>query len=221
MRLAVCIPVFNDWHSAMVLLERLDHVAASIDGTLDVFYVDDGSYDPLPEQTEQAFSNLGEISIIRLRRNLGHQRAIAIGLTYLYDRQDHDAVYVMDGDGEDNPAHLVDLLERYIELGGETAVFAKRTRRVEGLGFRAGFIAFKLLHRVMTGLRVEIGNFSILPRSALMRLVGISEMWNHYAAALTKAHIPISKLPLARERRISGQSKMNFISLVVHGLIAI
>jgi hypothetical protein len=55
----------------------------------------------------------------------------------------------------------------------------------------------------------------------LERLVAVSEMWNHYAAAVAHAKIPIETVPLPRAPRIAGQSKMNLISLVTHGLGAI
>jgi polyisoprenyl-phosphate glycosyltransferase len=45
-------------------------------------------------------------------------------------------------------------------------------------------------------------------------------MWNHYAASIVKAHIPLSLVPIDRARRIAGHSKMNFVSLVAHGLSA-
>lgn len=221
MRLAVCIPVFDDWLSATTLLERLDAVASELDGTLDILYVDDGSTERLPEKLQPTPIHLGRVSILRLRRNLGHQRAIAIGLTHIYEQDEHDAVFVMDGDGEDDPQHLLDLLEQFRELGGETAIFAKRTKRVEGLMFRLGYIAFKVIHRIMTGHKVEIGNFSLVPRSILARLVGVSEMWNHYAAAVSSARISMDTIPLPRAQRIAGESKMNVMSLVAHGLGAI
>ena len=49
--------------------------------------------------------------IIRLRRNVGHQRAIAVGLGFVADElQDADRIVVMDSDGEDLPATIHALL---------------------------------------------------------------------------------------------------------------
>ena len=44
--------------------------------------------------------------VLRLRRNVGHQRAIALGLTYLQVEAGCEAVIVMDADGEDRPADV-------------------------------------------------------------------------------------------------------------------
>jgi hypothetical protein len=52
-------------------------------------------------------------------------------------------------------------------------------------------------------------------------LVAMSELWNHYAAALIRSGLPFTKIPIDRGTRIAGSSKMNFASLVAHGLSAI
>jgi polyisoprenyl-phosphate glycosyltransferase len=221
MRVAICIPVFNDWDSALVLLRMIGEVGAQHGQRFDVLFVDDGSTDPSPSSLESAPAAVDDVSILTLRRNLGHQRAIAIGLSHLYEHEDHDVVIVMDGDGEDAPEQLPQLLARVRETECRQLVFAKRTRRTEGVKFRLGYIAFKVLHRTLTGGKVEVGNFSAIPRSALQRLVAVSELWNHYAAAAVHARLPITMVPLPRSHRIAGGSKMNTTALVTHGLRAI
>jgi hypothetical protein len=100
-------------------------------------------------------------------------------------------------------------------------VFAARVRRSEGAWFALGYAAYKAIHRLLTGRRVEVGNFSVLPWSLLERLVGVSEIWNHYAAAVYKARLPVVQVPVARAPRIAGRSQMSFVALVAHGLSAI
>ena len=65
-----------------------------------------------------------------------------------------------------------------------------------------------------------MGNFSIMPPQLLSRLVVVSELWNHYAASVIKGRIPLSMIPTQRGRRLAGESRMNFTSLVTHGLSA-
>ena len=49
----------------------------------------------------------------------------------------------------------------------------------------------------------------------------ISELWNHYAAAVFKSRLPYVTIPTCRAPRLEGESRMNFVSLVTHGLSAI
>jgi hypothetical protein len=60
-----------------------------------------------------------------------------------------------------------------------------------------------------------------VPWQGIERLVVVSELWNHYAAAIFRARLPYRTVPLDRGRRMSGESKMNFVALLVHGLSAI
>ena len=77
----------------------------------------------------------------------------------------------MDGDGEDKPQDVLSLLDRFVENEGTKAVFAERTRRSEGIRFTVFYKLYQLGPRLLTGLPVKIGNFSILPCKFLDRIV--------------------------------------------------
>jgi glycosyltransferase involved in cell wall biosynthesis len=202
------------------MLAELDGVLARHGLIADVLLVDDGSTDPRPAAFPGRRLATLKVDVLALRRNLGHQRAIAIGLAFVHAERPCDAVAVMDGDGEDAPADVPRLLARYREHGGERIVFAARTRRSESLSFRIGYQAFKIVHRILIGLPVKVGNFSVVPRRQLDRLVVISELWNHYAAAVIKARLPHETIDTSRGPRLAGRSSMNLVSMVVHGLSA-
>ncbi|NJN33328.1 MAG: hypothetical protein HC817_02790 [Saprospiraceae bacterium] len=46
-------------------------------------------------------------------------------------------------------------------------------------------------------------------------------LWNNYSASITHGRLPYELLPLDRGKRYFGTSKMNVVSLIVHGLSAI
>jgi polyisoprenyl-phosphate glycosyltransferase len=161
------------------------------------------------------------VSVVELKRNLGHQRAISLGLTYIEAKVETSLVIVMDGDGEDTPAEAHALVKRSRELGGSKIVFARRSRRSEGIWFRAFYVFYRALYRVLTGRSYRFGNFSAVPAKFLGRLSVISEGWNHYASSVMKARVPFEEIDTVRGRRLDGKSKMNFTSLVIHGLSAI
>jgi len=219
--LSICIPIYDDWTSALSLLEHIDRVAPTLQARIRVLFVDDGSRELLPAGLARRPVALTAVRVLRLRRNLGHQRAIAIGLTHLFMQRADDAVLVMDGDGEDNPDTIPTLLDRWRHHHGTSAVFATRSERCETLSFRVGYWCYKALYRLLVGRSLNVGNFSIVPRAALSSLVAVSELWNHYAAAVLLSRVPVATVPLARAQRIAGRSKMSFVGLVVHGLSAI
>jgi hypothetical protein len=218
----VLLPLYNDWESLQLLLVQLDDELARHGIRARVLVVDDGS-----SQQPQAVCNwrpveaLAKVEVLTLRRNLGHQRAIAIGLAYVEQHIDSRSVVVMDSDGEDSPADVPRLLERFDQERGEKIVFAERTKRSESITFMTFYLLYRWLHLLLTGVHVRVGNFSVIPRARLESLVTVSELWNHYAAAVFKSRQPRCSMPTRRAKRLSGHSRMNFVGLVIHGLSAL
>ncbi|WP_406698998.1 glycosyltransferase [Singulisphaera sp. Ch08] len=216
------IPLFNDWEALAEVLPRLDAALAAQGMAADILVVDDASVvDASANLVREPFRVLRRLEILTLRRNLGHQRAIAIGLAYAQDRMNHEAIVVMDGDGEDDPNDVPRLLERLRSEGGQKIVFAARTRRSETFTFRLFYLLYKLIHYALIGQGVRVGNFSAIPRRRLNSLVVVAELWNHYAAATFRSRQPFCTIPTRRAKRLRGRSSMNFVGLVTHGLSAI
>lgn len=211
--LVVLMPVHDDWDAARIVVA--DVRAALAGRTATFVLVDDASSAPVPADLKAT------VRVIRLRRNLGHQRAICVGLCWIRDHLRAGPIVVMDADGEDRPADVPVLLRRFEDRGGGAVTFAQRRRRSERPLFRLLYLVYRWMHLWLTGIRVRVGNFSVIGAAHVERLVVSSELWNHYAASVFKSRLPIDELPLDRGRRVSGRSHMNFVSLVLHGLSGI
>ncbi len=214
--LAILVPVFNDWACVAPLIAGLE-ATPGLPASRRIVLVDDGS-------TEAASPDLGTgtipVEVIRLGANVGHQRAIAIGLVSIAKTQPPDAVIVIDGDGEDLPADCEFLWQAHL-ANQAAVVVAQRLKRTESARFKFFYGLYRWFFRVLTGRKLDFGNFSLLPASALQRLVLMPELWNHYPATIMKSRLEIVRVPLNRGTRFAGQSRMNFISLVNHGLAGI
>ena len=216
-RINVVIPLFNDWPAVALLLERIRLVVDEpLRNRLAFLIVDDCSttaYNTIPAVGQS-------VSILRLFRNVGHQKAIALGLSHLADQPDQYPTIVMDSDGEDRPEDIGQLLRRGAEKPGHV-VFAHRSKRHESLLFRTFYSIYKSVFRVLTGKVITFGNFSLIPAGLLRKLAHVSEIWNNYPGGVIRSRLPYTAIPLERGRRLAGESKMNFVSLVLHGLGAI
>ncbi len=223
LRVAVLMPVRDDWTSAAELIRQLNKTLSAYPCILDIVLMDDGSVQ-LWRDEDFAFESavVGNIQIVRLRRNLGHQRAIAIGLVHIEKSISCDAVLVMDADGEDTAEGALQLVRAFAnQTGRKTAIFGARARRTEGRVFRWSYRAYKAVHYILTGYSVQVGNFSILPAEDLGTLVVMSELWNQYSASFFRSGLPYVLIPIPRGYRIAGESRMNYVTLAAHGLSAI
>ena len=213
----IVIPLYNDWDALDLLLVKIKKsVSVELFSKLSFVIVDDCSSIPCDIQRFYGYN----LSIIRLWRNVSHQKAIALGLSYLTQETDFEKVIVMDSDGEDKPLDIQSLYDASL-LEPDKIVVAKRAKRSEGLFFRIGYSVYKLLFSLLTGKVIEFGNFSILPFREAQKLVYVSEIWNHFPGGIIRSKLPYTSIPIERGVRLAGKSKMNFVSLFLHGLSAI
>jgi len=220
-RVVIVMPVYKDWESASLVCRSLDERLARLPRVkARVLLVDDGSPEGVAGWSPFDCRSLLQVDVLRLRRNLGHQRAICAGLSYINEHLPSDGILVMDADGEDRPEDAVRLIETLM-ANPKSVLFAERRKRFEGMMFRVGYSLYRALHRLLTGIPVRVGNFSIIPSSELGRLTCMPELWNHYAGAVFKSKVPFKCIPMNRGRRLRGRSQMDVASLVAHGLAGI
>lgn len=217
----VCLtPVYNDWESFLILVQEINELKKkSPDYDFFVLAVNDGSNEETPEN----FGGLDlSVTVLDLKVNIGHQRAIAVGLQYVFNEvADFDFVVVMDGDGEDKPKDISKLLEKAEKENSKKIIFAQRQKRQESLLFKTGYFFYKYLFYFLTGQKINFGNFSVIPKALLGKVVHQNNIWNHYSGGIIQSKIPFDKVLLDRGKRYKGVSKMNFNSLIIHGLSSI
>jgi glycosyltransferase involved in cell wall biosynthesis len=210
------IPVYNDWESLKILITNLAPLLKTSSTQYELVIADDGS---LVKGGVFALPNL-PIQILKLHRNLGHQKAIAIGLAYIHHHMPCDNVIILDGDGEDRPEDASALLAASAQHP-RRIIFAHRSLRVEPYLFRLFYFFYKILFRLLTGKKIAYGNFMVLPKSFLDTLVYHNEIWNHLSAAVIKGGFPFTSIQTTRGKRYAGKSNMSFTDLLLHGFGAI
>lgn len=217
MKRVVITPVYEDAEASARLFKEL---RAALGGELFVVAVDDGSVREPVETGSLTAANADGV-VVRLRRNVGHQRAIAVGLSYVA-REVTDAEYivVMDSDGEDVPATIAELVQP-LQSADVDVVVAQRRSRVETLRFRVFYRFYKALFQALSGRRISFGNFMALKPAAVRRLAAMQELWVHVAACVLTSKLRVKTCPLDRGPRYAGRSKMNFVGLALHGFRAL
>ncbi|MGS5086879.1 glycosyltransferase [Hydrogenophaga sp. A37] len=215
--IVIVMPVYEDLEASGRLFQELGQ---QFGDRVFVVAVDDGSVrQPLSVESLRQAGVAG--AVLKLRRNVGHQRAIAIGLSYAAEHLvPGQQVVVMDSDGEDLPSTIPALLA---QLGNPAVdvVVAQRKSRVETFRFKAFYQVYKRFFGVMTGRPISFGNFMALKPAAVKRLVAMQELPIHVAAAVLASKLRTDVCPLDRGPRYAGQSKMNFVGLALHGFKAL
>ncbi len=221
-RMWVITPVYMDVESFLILRQRVLEVVAQhliLRATRVQFVVvdDSGGLDP----EIRRLRSLADVSVVEPPFNLGHQRAIVYGIRSLArEMADRDLIVTLDADGEDRPEDLPRLLEPLLREPTDTrrVVLARRTRRRETPGFKALYLSFKVLFRVLTGLSVRTGNYAAYGAWLAHHVLLHPYFDLCYSSTLVSLNLPISFVPCDRGTRYAGRSRMNLQKLFIHGL---
>ncbi len=215
MKVIILIPIYNDWRSAFELLKNIDQQINDLSEEVSVLIVNDGSNEEKEEVCE--FKNIKSIKIINMKENKGHARCNAAGLKYIFEKEDFDYVIPMDGDGEDRPEEIKLLIEKSKEYPDHT-ITANRVKRSESLLFKFCYEAHKILTLIFTGQNIKFGNFTLLPKSIVEKMVNEKATWNSFSGSLCKVSKDRKSIESIRGKRFFGPSKMSFSSLILHSL---
>jgi glycosyltransferase involved in cell wall biosynthesis len=215
LKLAIVIPIYNESDNLPELYRRL---RAALDRVPDleheVIYVNDGSSDGSLEIMLDQRREDPRFTIVDLSRNFGHQAAITAGLA----AADADAVVVLDGDLQDPPELIPELVACW--RGGAEVVRAQRRTRQER-GLRRW--CFDLFYRVLGWISdfpipAQVGVCGLLDRKALDQLNRLPEK-NRFLPGL-RAWIGFEQRTVYydRQQRASGASRQRFWRLLRYGL---
>jgi dolichol-phosphate mannosyltransferase len=208
--LSIVIPVYNEQETLGALMERLTGVLDAFGETYELVFVDDGSHDASLEMLRGYHAADPRIKCLSLSRNFGHQVAVSCGLDHATGR----AVIVMDGDLQDPPEILPDLVGRWRE--GFDVVYAVRQQRKENVVKRMAYASFYwLLHKVSyLDIPLDSGDFSLMDRRVVDQLKNMPER-NRFVRGL-RTWVGLKQTPFTYERgaRYAGESKYGLTKLM-------
>ena len=114
MELSIVIPIYNEEENVEPLIGEIEGVLAAVGKNYEIIAVDDGSKDRTFMILRQLHRTRPRLKIVRLKRNFGQTAAMAAGLTYAKG----EIIIVMDGDGQNDPADIPELIKE-IEEGND------------------------------------------------------------------------------------------------------
>ena len=214
----ILIPVFNDWESLSTLLSNIDGLKLNVFGNIKILVIDDCSTEILSKKIE--FNSFNDVEIIKNAKNIGHGKSIANGIQYLSNKSDFDYLIVMDGDGEDRPEEIKQLILKSIAFPSST-ITANRIKRSEGILFRLFYILHKILTLVLTGRSIKFGNFMCIPKKELNLISSNQNLFVSFSGTVSKFIKDKQQIPSIRGIRYHGPTKMSFLKLVRHSFLII
>ncbi len=211
----IVIPVFNDWKSLNKLLKQLDINLKKKFNKIEILIINDNSTEKI-RFTSLKFNCLKKINVLTLSKNVGSQRAIALGLLYLKKTKEDFIVTVMDADGEDDPTQV----SKMITLAAENSKYVITSNRKNRKETKLIIFLYHL-HLLLTFLFtfkwISFGNFTCFHKRNLLRLFNDSSSFCAHSSAVMK-NCRIKRVYAKRKKRYFDKSKLGLTSLIEHSL---
>ena len=212
----ILTPVYNDWENLNKLLKKINDEAERNNFEFEIFLINDSSTINADINFRKT-KNIISLNILNLLKNIGSQRAIALGLEYLFESKNNKLsdIIIMDSDGQDDPEILKTLINASENSDSDVTV-VERTNRNEPLWFQFFYFLHKKVLFIFTGKHIKFGNFSLIKSKELKNLVNKADLWAAYPAAVVNNLKKINRIKSERKKRYSGETKMNLKKLFYH-----
>ena len=205
--LSVVIPVYNEEMNIGKLYQRLQNSLQPLNIDWEVVYINDGSKDRSLLVLQGLAETDHNVKYIDFSRNFGHQLAITAGIEHARG----EWIVIMDGDGQDPPELLPDLLSKAQE--GFEVVYARRRKR-DGENFLKKFTArlfYRLLARITNiEIPVDTGDFRIIHRKIQRILSKMPEQHKYIRGQISWIGFNQTFLEYDREERMGGATKFTY-----------
>ncbi|NTU72090.1 MAG: glycosyltransferase family 2 protein [Coriobacteriia bacterium] len=202
---SVVVPVFNEAESVDAFHARCTAALADLQGDdYEIVFVDDGSRDATWDLLQRIAQDDSHVRLVRLSRNFGQPIATTAG----YDFSRGDTVTTIDGDLQDPPELIVEMVRRWRE-GAEIVYAARRKRDGETAFKKASSVAYTRLLRRMTDvdIPVDVGDFRLLSRKAVDALGQMPEQSRYLRGMVAWLGFRSEIVGFDREPRLTGTTK--------------
>ena len=212
----IIIPIYNDWKSLNKLLFQLnENFRNSKNFETEILIINDHSSEQINIKNNN-LSSIKKISIINLNKNLGSQKAIAIGLFYLKDRVKNSFVTIMDGDGEDDPFQVNNMLEE-AKKNQDFIITSNRKKRQESLTIQILYKIHLIITFIFSHKWISFGNFTTFSSKNISKILSNNNSWYAHSSSVLN-NCKIKRLYAKREKRYFDKSKVNLLALMEHAL---
>lgn len=217
-KIYIVLPTYNDWKSLEKVLEILNLRLKNLKKDIYILIINDCSKEKFKKTKN--FKNFKKIIVLNLKKNLGSQKAIYVGLKYLQKKiKDYNnaIISILDSDGEDDPKALKKLIQ-ITERKKDFFIFASRKGRTENRFLKILNKARLYITLILTGKFINFGNFSSFPSSLLKRITLNDDIFLAFSSGVAKNYSKLFLYNVKKNKRFYDTSKVNIKFLIIHSI---
>jgi dolichol-phosphate mannosyltransferase len=200
--LSVAAPMHDEEGTVAAFHAR---VTAALEGVpFELVIADDGSRDGTAAELARLAEEDDRVKVVTLSRNFGHQAALTAAL----EHTSGEVVVMLDGDLQDPPEVIPEMVERWRQ--GADVVYAVRSRREGETAFKRTTASwFYRLFRGMADIDLapESGDFRLMDRRPLDVLLAMPERNRFLRGMSVWVGFTQTAVTFEREARAAGKTK--------------
>jgi glycosyltransferase involved in cell wall biosynthesis len=203
--LSVVTPMFNEREAVDHFVARLRPVLDGLGVTYEVVAVDDGSSDATVARLVDLRTGWEQLRVVALRRNVGHQTALAAGLRAARG----DYVVSIDADLQDPPEVIGEMLAAARD-GKVDVVYGVRSDRTTDTAFKrntAGVYYWMMRRLVGPWVSEQAGDFRLMSRAVVDVLNNLPEQRPVYRLVVPSLGFSSAEVAYVRAERVAGETK--------------
>jgi len=216
--ISVVVPIYNEEELIRLFHSAVADAMETTGESWEVVYVNDGSRDSSLQLLTELQAEDQHVVVADLSRNWGHMGAISAGLQTARG----DAVIIMDGDFQDPPEVLPELVATW-RRGAQVVTTVRRSRQ-EGRKVLAAL--FPMFYRVLGALSdfpipLNSGIFGLLDRQAVDSINSLPEGNRYFPGLRAWVGYRTAIVYYDRQDRAGGGGKLTFLSRIKYAMDAI
>lgn len=201
---SIIVPMYNEELVVMETYKRLKKVMDSVKESYEIIFVNDGSRDKTAAIISEICETDKNIKLVDFSRNFGHQVAITAGM----DFSSGDAIVVIDGDLQDPPEVILQMIQKWQE--GYDVVYGKRADRKGETFFKK--LTAKLFYRFLrkmtdVDIPVDTGDFRLIDRKVCNALKQVNERNRYIRGLISWLGFRQTAVEFSRDKRFAGETK--------------
>ena len=210
--ISVVATVYNEEGGVDELVSRTIAALCQIGLPFEFIIVNDGSRDSTLVQLIALSADNPELRVVDLFRNFGVMSAVAAGIA----QANGDAIVVMDGDLQDPPEIICDMVEKW--TNGADIVVGERVSRKEGPVLRLFISAYYWIYGKLseTSSGNIVGNFGLMDKRMVGIMMAMPERERYFVGRREWLGGRQETVSYHRVGRELGSSRQGIIGLLRH-----
>ncbi|MGC6517421.1 MAG: glycosyltransferase family 2 protein [Candidatus Puniceispirillaceae bacterium] len=216
--ISVIVPVMNEQGNIRPLIDEICEALAGRD--YEIIYVDDGSDDGSAAELAEAAAQIAQLRVLRHQVRAGQSAAIRSGLL----RARGQLICVLDGDGQNVPSDLPDLISQLEAIRPATGMAGGvRTKRKDSfMRLQASLLARYIRKTLLRDSHPDSGcGIKVVDRDIFLQLPFFNHMHRFMPSLVRRAGGTVLAVPVSHRARGAGASKYTNLNRALVGIIDI